>query len=308
MILLLNPKAGGNTAAEKWRRFVAASPRLEEEVHVHFLQEKKDMPALVNEAASRGELHYVAAGGDGTVHDLLNALMQLPLALRKNAILGAIGLGSSNDFHKPFEKGRMVGGVPYQIAFDHASPRDIGVAIVRNDGVQNTIYFCINASIGITAQGNALFNRPDRPLAWLKSHSTRSAILYAALNAIITYPNTPMIVELPSGEHAPLSLTNLGIVKNPNFSGSLRYDVPSRYDDGLFHVCVATSMGFLNRLHLLWSLTRGVFTGIPNTVSWTTPSLTVESPSPFAVELDGEIMSATKVEFSIIPSGLKVCP
>ncbi len=308
MIVLLNPKAGGNSAIEKWRRFVAGMPRLEDDVHVHFLQEKMDMSTLVNEAANRGELHFVAAGGDGTVHDLLNALMQLPLALRKKAILGAIGLGSSNDFHKPFEKGRRASSVPHQIDFDHASPRDIGVAVIQNDGVRDTIFFCINASIGITAHGNALFNRPDRLLAWLKSHSTRGAILYAALKAIITYPNTRMIVDLPSGEHAPLFLTNLGIVKNPNFSGSLRYDVPARYDDGLFRVCVATSMRFLERLHLLWSLSRGEFTGIPNTMFWTAPSLTVEAASPFAVELDGEIMSATKAEFSIIPSGLKVCP
>ena len=308
MIVLLNSKAGGNSAVEKWRRFVVAMPRLNEPVHLHFLQQQKDIPTLVNAAASRGELHFVAAGGDGTVHELLNALMQLPTASRKEAILGAIGLGSSNDFHKPFEKGRMASGVPYQIAFDHASPRDIGVAVIQNNEVETTIYFCINASIGITAHGNALFNRPDKPLAWLKTHSTQGAILYAALNAIINYPNTKMTISLPSVEHVALSLTNLGIIKNPNFSGSLRYDVPARYDDGLFRICAATNMGFLDRLHLLWSLSRGVFTGIPNTLSWSAPSLIVESSRPFALELDGEITSATKVKFSIIPGGLKVCP
>lgn len=305
MIVLLNPNAGGGTAAAKWRRFVAAMPPLGEPVDLQYVKHRQDFPALVAAAAGKGERHFVAAGGDGTVDDLLNALLGLPLALRRDAILGAVGLGSSNDFHKPVEK--AANGVPFRMEFDQARPRDVGRALMRNSGKTDLRYFCINASVGITAYGNALFNQPDRILRWLKSHTNGSAITYAALKAIFKYENMPMSVELASGERTTVSLTNLGIVKNPHFSGSLRYDVPSKYNDGLFHLCAATGMGLLGRLHLLWSLSHGVFNGIPGTMCWTAPSLTMESSSPFAVELDGEIRSATRVEFSIIQNCLKVC-
>ena len=48
----------------------------------------------------------ISAGGDGSIHYLVNYLVTLDKSILKKAVVGAVGLGSSNDFLKPFSKKR----------------------------------------------------------------------------------------------------------------------------------------------------------------------------------------------------------
>jgi diacylglycerol kinase (ATP) len=307
MIILLNPGAAGGTAPEKWRRFSSTLPPLREKVEVCFLGPRVDLNALVETAASQGECHYLAAGGDGTVHAVLNALMGLSRQLRSRVILGAVGLGSSNDFHKPFHPDKILGGIPRLMDFRQPRPRDVGHVSFRQNGNACTRHFLINASAGITAEGNALFNRPDTILGYLKQQSTPLAILYAALKALSLHRNGRFTINIPEQESTVLNLTNLGICKNPHFSGSLRYDVAAEYENGNFHIFAAEEMGFVERLGLLRSLSRGRFRGLPRTRSWQARSLTVSAGSVFPLELDGEIYYTDRATFTVLQQSLQVC-
>jgi diacylglycerol kinase (ATP) len=307
MIVLLNPRAGGGTAMNKWRRLCAIRPPSGEDVEIHLLTPDFDITRTLAEAAARGENHVLAAGGDGTVHTTLNALMQLPEQIRKDFVLGAAGLGSSNDFHKPFEKTRLVEDIPIRMDFSKPAWRDVGAVRIVHQEKSSRHFFLINASIGITAEGNGLFNSPDPVLAILKQNSTALAIAYAAIRALVAHRNIPATLEIPEEAPADLMITNLGIVKNPYFSGSLRYDTAPDYSDGNFQVHAATDMGLMERLRLLIALSRGRFRGMAKTQSWTVSRISLAAESPFLLELDGEIYRADRAEFSVVPQAIQVC-
>jgi diacylglycerol kinase (ATP) len=307
MIILLNPGAAGGTALEKWRRFSSMMPPLREKIDVCFLGPNVDLDDLVQTAASQGESHFIAAGGDGTVHAVLNALMRLSGHLRDRTVLGAVGLGSSNDFHKPFSPDNALEGIPSLLDFLHPRPRDIGRVSFNRNETAYTRYFLINASIGITAEGNALFNTPDRILAFLKRKNTPLAILYAALRALSLHRNSQFTIDSPGLGPTVLNLTNLGICKNPHFSGSLRYDVPVHYQDGNFQIFTAEEMGLVERVGLLRSLSRGRFRGLRHTRSWQTRDMVVSAGAPFPLELDGEIYITDRAEFTVLKQSLRVC-
>jgi diacylglycerol kinase family enzyme len=266
-----------------------------------------DLRATIEEAASRGHGHVLAAGGDGTVSTIVNMIMSLPEPLRQRVVLGAVGLGSSNDFHKPFEVARMIEGIPLRTNFKEPTWRDVGRAILTQDGTSSVRYFIINASAGIAAEGNARFNAPDRLLRLFKQRATPVAILYAALRAIMAHENRECTLEMRGRSPVKLSLTNLGIVKNPHFSGSLRYDTPPHYADGNFGIHAAERMGLIERLRLLCALAHGRFRGVPKTRSWVSPALTLTASAPFTLELDGETDEVTRAEFTVVPHAIQVC-
>ena len=109
------------------------------------------------------------------------------------------------------------------------------------------------------------------------------------------------------GQVLQANVRNLGVVKNPHFTGSLRYDSPYEPNGGRFWVHLLHDVRLPRMMVTLAGLARGRFSGRPGTRSWLAPALSAESEVPFAVEVDGEVVTATRADFSVAPFGLEVC-
>jgi diacylglycerol kinase (ATP) len=299
MTIILNPFAAGGRAMKKWNALLKATPAVTEGAALEILGGRASAEDIIREALRRGGRRFVAAGGDGTVNLVLEAIMNA--GCENEAVLGAIGLGSSNDFHKPCTETLL------KIDFARARPRDVGS--FTSGAPERKRYFLVNASIGVTAEANDFFNRPDRLLAFQKHHATQAAIYYAALKTILTYRNRSVAISSSGGETFRTSLTNLGVVKSPHFSGNLSYGGSAFYDDGLLkiHLCENLNAGAIIRLLRALGTENGrrQLSGIR---TWSTPDITVEADSPFAVEFDGEVVRTASARFAVIPRTLKVCP
>ena len=302
MMLAINPRAGGGAALRRWRRIEPKLTR-NRDLEVEIIDDPLRLPDLVARGIAAGHRTFLAGGGDGTVNALASALLETIGARRT---LGAVGLGSSNDFHKPVRS--CFGGIPCRTDADHARSSDVGRLVIHDpDGGRAVRYWLINASVGITADANLRFNRSSGVLARLKRISTGAAIGAAALTTVLADRGRALEVEVDGRLLPGERFRNLGFVKNPNFSGCLRYDSPFEPRSGGFHVHAVGDVSLLRLLSLLAGLARGRFTGRAGTTSLKACSAHVSAPEPFAVEFDGEVMRASEVEVSIIPRGLEVC-
>jgi diacylglycerol kinase family enzyme len=262
----------------------------------------------IGEALDRGEKHFVAAGGDGTVNLLLNTLLALRPDRESGLALGAIALGSSNDFHKPVQPWQCTAGISCKIDFSAARLGDVvHVSYSGQDGEAGR-FFLINASAGITAEANAFFNNTDRLLGWLKQKHTDPAILYAAIRTILRYRNEEMTLTFPDAEAVTVPVTNLGIVRNSHFSGGLRYSDERTVPSGVMGVHLCYGTGIPGRLRLLAALAGGTFDHLPRTLSRRTPWLRLDARSTFSLEMDGEIVTTNRATFTVLPDHIRVCP
>lgn len=303
--VLVNGAACGGKALRKWGRVEPfVRERLPDAAAVAVLDGAAPARAWIEHALSRGEVAFVAAGGDGTVNLLVDTIMKraAPDALPRICI-GAVGLGSSNDFHKPFGKDHQVSGIPFRLDFARASPYDVGV--LHADGVQ--AHWIVNASIGLTADANAFFNQPDALLRPLKRAAPGAAIAYAAVHTLAAARNRRMAVQLDCEAPFRAAVTNIGVIKNPNFTGSLTYRSPYEPTSGFFHVHLCSGMSRLRVLTTLWQASRSGFIGLPRTRSWRAQRLLVEAASRFPVEFDGETLTARRASFSIVKGAIQVC-
>ncbi|HLP15316.1 MAG TPA: diacylglycerol kinase family protein, partial [Bacteroidota bacterium] len=258
----------------------------------------------------RGERDFVAAGGDGTLNYLLNILVsELTAASLSEVRIGAIGIGSSNDFHKPFDSHTLIGGFPCRLNFGNARLRDIGIVRWTELGTEDEKQRCWinNASTGVTAEANYFFNHPDRLLFSMKKRSTNLAIVFAALRTIAAYETVWGEFSCSYARSRRAGITNLGIVKNPHFSGSLCYDTDYPKEDGTFYVHLCEAMSKCRTLAILYGLSHRKFRGNPRTQSFLSNEVRFYSPDPFAVEYDGETTITRRVEFSLRKNAVLLC-
>lgn len=307
MIVFVNPTAGGGRALHAWSEIEPVLCQRYGAVEAHVGANRCATARIVRTALADGRGFFVAAGGDGTVQRVLQAVMEAAPKWTEPPCLGALGLGSSNDFHKPFCREQRIAGVPCKLDTSQATHRDVGVLTLDTEGGDTVRrYWLLNGSLGLTAQANAFFNAPDALLARLKRRSTPLAIAYAALHTLLTA--RPISVRLGyDGNEERVDAANLAIVKSPFCSGSFRYDSPFEPASGAFnvHLCEASSRARL--LYLLWHLGRGQFQGLTGTRSWTARRIEVTTAEPVAVEFDGEVVTTRRAVFSIKP-GPRVCP
>ncbi len=291
-LVVLNPGARGGRGRELWSRLEG---RVAERLRPR-LVETDLAGAWTRELKSAGVRIFIAAGGDGTVNLLVNALAELgPL---DRFVLGAVGLGSSNDFHKPYRA-----AIPLKVNPEGIGRRDVGVArYVAPDGSLRIRHFIVSAGMGVTARANAFFNS----LGALKRRWTQAAILYSAGRTIALHRNAPARIRVGDRTER-VEISNLSVLKTPYLSGSLRFDTPVAPDDGLFAVNLCDGMRRLDLARLLVDLSLGRFLGRPCRRSWRVPAVSVETDSPESLELDGEVVTARGVEFRILPEKIGVC-
>jgi diacylglycerol kinase (ATP) len=303
-VVLLNPAAGGNRGRARWRRTERAvrdvcEPRVVE------TDLGGEWRFAVRQEIENGTRLFIAAGGDGTVSALADELARargwIPL---DTFTLGAIGLGSSNDFHKPF--GPRIDGVPVRIVPSDAR-RDVCVArYAAPDGSTHTRCFVVSASVGLVAEANAFFNDGGGPQRVLRGSWTGGAILYAALHTIAGWRNLTM--RLRSGARTELArVTNLSVSKTAFVSGMFRYDRSVAPDDGLLAIHLCEGMSRREALGALGSLARGRFQGLPKRRHWNSWRLAVTADAPVAVELDGEVVQARRAAFGVLREQVRIC-
>ena len=305
--IFLNPNCSYGLGYRKWQRIEDWIMRTLDEPTIEVINTPDDMIWHVQKAEDEGVKRLIAAGGDGAVNLLLNAVMR-HCRNPNRVTIGAIGLGSSNDFHKPFRCESMIDGIPVRLDFKNTPEHDvIKIDILSFENEMITRYCLINAAVGITAEANHLFNSRYWWVQELRKVSLDLAISAVAFRTMSSYKSLISELRIDGETIRDVNLTNLGVIKNPHFTGSLCYDTKIKPDDGKLGVNLSYNMSLFRTVKTFYSLSRRRFTGLPGTQSWKAQSVSVNSDQNFTVEMDGETMRTNKVSFTIIPKAIRCC-
>ncbi|WP_320112181.1 diacylglycerol kinase family protein [Draconibacterium orientale] len=304
--VLINGFANNGLAEKKWEH-------IKEEVknrlpagtlYIHFSETDNHislMETLINEYQVK---NFISAGGDGSINNLINTLAQVTNSELNPFSIGAIGLGSSNDFIKPVK--HKISGIPVRIDFENKKQVDLGMVEFTDSDTPKKQLFIVNASIGFTAQGNQLFNdNSNRIIRFLKPRSTNLAILWTITQTLLNYQNIDLEIAYDEMQIST-SVTNLSIAKNPNVSGSFCYDVDPGSDSGYLGFYLARNFKRQQIPRLLYALYRKRFSKTRNCQTALVQSVEINSEKPVLLETDGEIIEASRFRFSVLPKALFV--
>lgn len=271
--------------------------------HEHILENGFGLNEIINRLNTSEHHFLISAGGDGSIHYLCNSLIKNEMIDRTKITIGAIGLGSSNDFLKPLQ--RSIHKIPLKINVNNKSQwQDAGRIIYENEhGIEQEKYFVINASFGATAKGNWNFNNPGPVLKWLKKTNTAMAITYTSISTILGFKNDICTVIYHNYEKR-IPVSNINILKIPYVAGSLHYKQDLSPDDSRFGLNICTGMNRLQLLKTLAGLGKGKFDLNDKKISTYTDHFELSSENPVVFECDGETELARKVRIEIVPKAL----
>lgn len=309
MLVLVNPSSNGGAAAKRWPAVRSAMQHVRPDAEFVAPVSAAEAASVIAAGTAAGHDAIVVAGGDGTVNLALNVIMD-PATDRPRAprvALGAIGLGSSNDFHKPIAPERDLAGAPARVDVEGATVVDVGKATIQLPGGGRLVrYFLLNASMGMVADGNNAFNTSRGLVKWIKSRNVDLAIAVCAVQVVAALRLPHVTVSSHGWDHdGPVA--NVGVLKSVYFAGGMRYDTAVVHDDGQFDVNIWRAAGRLAICRLVFGLYRGRFLASPLAVSHRCDSVELRPRAPCALELDGEIVVAQSARLDVIRARLKVC-
>lgn len=289
IVVLRNPTSGRGEGARRW-------PAIERELHeclgdglqVVTPSSANDLAdqarRLVEEGASSV---LVAAGGDGTV----NAVMQAVLG--SSCALGILPLGTGNDFARTI--GVDLGNAVATLAGNHIETIDVG----RWRQGDRSGHFLNVAGCGFDA---AVASRINRGVRHLRG---RAAYLYAVVATLAAY--RPIKLDLSiDGEPLIADAMLCAIANAQSYGAGMRIAPTAELQDGKLDLVVVGALGRAEFLRNIPKVFKGEHLAHPKVMHrcfeklW----LSSEPPTPFLV--DGELLPEGPVTVEVVPKALRV--
>jgi lipid kinase YegS len=281
--LILNGKAAGNDALET---AVARQRAIGHTIEVRVTSEKGDARRFVAEA---GEVDLViAAGGDGTLNEVIHAFMDLSEAARP--VLGVVPLGTANDF----ATGCGIPRDPEQALAlcleGRAVPVDVGKA--------NEHWFLNAASIGFGAEITATTPPELKNLLGPAAYAVMGTILAMSVHH---YRGRLILPNRQITGSGPVAIIGNG----RQAGGGLQVAPRALIDDGLLDVLTVRDIPALALLTAARELQElspdGEYISY-----WQTPWAEIHTEEAIPVNLDGEPMQFSNVRYEAVPRAIRL--
>ena len=255
---------------------------------------------LARQAAEEGYDMVVAMGGDGTVHEVVNGLMQVPAERRP--ILGVVPIGSGNDFAFSIGIG-MKSAQALAHALKAESVRSVDVGMITDEHGRKE-YFDNTLGIGFDS------------VVTIRSHKlpiVKGFLMYltAVIQTIILNHN-PMTMMIETGTETWQDKNIMFTLCNgPREGGGFMLSPDSKNNDGEMEYVAVTNVSRGTMFRLVPEFMNGTHMRFKQVRMGKFKRLTLTSDLPLYIHADGEIFTSfgsnlKKVSFEILPQALQV--
>lgn len=257
-------------------------PLLKEKFSVEVFETKfpTDAIQLAGEAAVNQFDIVLAAGGDGTLNQVLNGLLSIAGPL---PVLGVIPLGSGNDFAALMGVRPEASQLVDLIANKKIRSIDVGkISCLAKERGQTVRYFINVCSMGM---GPATVERIERLPRWLGPGFRYFA---SVVNTFLTHPIEKF--EVITKDWTWKGKARVVAIANGKSFGNKIYIAPdAEPDDGIFNTLIATDMALPKFLLVLQRLKNRQRVKDPSILYSTTQELQLSSPTSAFIEAEGEM-------------------
>jgi YegS/Rv2252/BmrU family lipid kinase len=240
----------------------------------------------------------IAVGGDGTVNEVVNGLLE---AGAGGAEVAVIPRGTGGDFVRTFGIPSGLVDAVRVVLEGRTRTIDLGRASYRSwRGAAEESYFANIASAGMSGAVAKRTNEATRaPLGG------RAAYLWSTVAVFARWQNSEMRVTV-DGDVRAGPMFDVIVANCRYLAGGMKICPDAEPDDGLFDVLLIGDVTKLDLARTLPKIYRGTHLPHPRAELLRGAVVSIEAAEPLPVELDGEQPGTTPVRFEVVPRALKL--
>ncbi|MEY2920377.1 MAG: hypothetical protein RL261_1682 [Pseudomonadota bacterium] len=266
-----------------------------------------DGARLAAEAWRRGCRRLLVAGGDGSLHDVVNGLMRARRAhgdatctvSPRAPTVVPLPLGTGNDWARSLGLPTDPTALAAIVRRDQAVPHDVGRIDFESSGgtAAQTCWFINVAGAGFDA--HVIERMPART-------PSRFAYLAGALRELARYRSPAFRLTADDDRDAVASRLLLAFVANGQYCGGRMHVAPAaRQDDGAFDLVTIADVGLLRALPKLAKLYGGNLLRDPLVQHRLVTKLRIDAEPAAGIEADGQFVGRTPAVISVEPGTLR---
>lgn len=309
-LVIVNPASADGATRENW-------PKIASDLRTHFgaftvafTEAVGHARELAAAAAKQGTNLIIASGGDGTISEVANGIIES----NTEAELGILPGGTGSDFRRTI-------GIPTNIAAAARALRDgrmrvidaVRVTFVNETGERETRYSINVASFGMST---AVLDRAASGEArkWIPAFAPRklsSKLSYAAATVQTTLSSTPteVSVQLDEQPERRLRIAEFCVANARYYGGGMRIAPDARVDDGQLDIVTigdASSFRILANAPRLYFGAHLRMNEVTHALARQVVARPVNKKQEVRVELDGEVLGRLPATFEVVPRALRV--
>lgn len=302
--VIVNPAAAKGGAAGRWpsirqeltNRMGAFEPR--------FTKAPGHATELARGALAEGARRILAVGGDGTVNETLNGLLdQSGRLIVPDAVLCPVPAGTANELCRAL--GHLEHPLRAYEAAASAAARSIDLLQVRCQGLDGRPVERFGYLI-VSLGGAATISHRTSQSRWLKK---LGSIAYLLMTPPVTlgYRSRDVAITVDGVAQGPRPIFTAMVANTENGGGGMKLMPGAKFDDGVLDLI---EMGAISPLAMLTTVLPKVYSGAhvhhPKVRVSRGTAFRFESAVETLVDLDGETVGRLPLDVSVLPRAFRV--
>lgn len=286
-MIIINPSSGKEEALEHIRN--AEQVLIEQGYQVTIQETAKELDATRYCVTACEECYdlVVSIGGDGTLHETLNGLIDQ----KHHPRLGVVPLGTANDFARALQIPLNPENAIRTLASSRVKTVDIGRL--------NDRLFANVVAVGSIAESLSSVSSED------KTKLGTFAYLKEGLKELTSTSAHPLVVQYDEKIWEGQSLLFLAVLTNS--AGGFESLIPdAAVDDGLLHCFIIKDLSIFNTLSAGVSLLLGNLKDHKDVVYFTAKNVSLSSTESVSANVDGEEGPSLPITLSVLPRYIEV--
>ena len=291
MVLICNARSGKGGVASALPDVTDKLRSRGLEHEVRYTRGPGDATLIARESLDQGKRFLVAVGGDGTIHEVVNGMVEDDRAVNPEAVLGVISAGTGSDFIKTFGLPAAPGVAVAHLDGGESFPIDIGKITFTEDGRRVTRYFPNIAEVGIGADVVARAQRLPR---WLGPTVYLTAFWMVMRKHKVAQVTVDLVDRAYEGP-----ANNIVVANCQFFGGGMKIAPKAAPTDGLLDIQIEHARK-REAIAIMPKVFKGEHLPHPDIEEFKRVRCSVTADRPLLIEADGEVLGHTPADFVVI--------